>query len=73
MQAYGIIRMQNVSPRSEHGAGQSVPFLRVTVVACSQAPEDLVMSTANDFRERSEEYQLIQSAIPAHDKYSSDG
>ena len=38
-----------------------------------QAPEDLVMSTGAEFRERSEEYQLIQSAIPSHDKYSSDG
>ena len=38
-----------------------------------QAPDDLVMSTGDEFRERCEEYQLIQSAIPSHDKYSSDG
>ena len=38
-----------------------------------QAPEDLVMSTADEYRERSEEYQLIQCAIPTHEKFSSDG
>lgn len=38
-----------------------------------QVPEDLVMSTADEYRERSEEYQLIQCAIPTHEKFSSDG
>lgn len=41
--------------------------------AWNQVPEDLVMSTADEYRERSEEYQLIQCAIPTHEKFSSDG
>ncbi|CAM9389974.1 unnamed protein product, partial [Choristocarpus tenellus] len=38
-----------------------------------KASEDLVMSTAGDYRERSEEYTLIQNAIPLNEKYSCDG
>lgn len=43
------------------------------VLVNHQAPEELVMSTADEYRERSEEYQLIQSAIPTYEKFSSDG
>lgn len=39
----------------------------------TQAPHDLVMSTADEYRERNEEYQLIQNAIPTHEKHGSEG
>ncbi|CAM9801293.1 unnamed protein product [Scytosiphon promiscuus] len=37
-----------------------------------KVPQDLVMSTADEYRERSEEYQLIQCAVPTCEKFSSD-
>jgi MYCBP-associated protein family len=36
--------------------------------ALGKAPEDLVMSTAEEYRERSELYQLLLKATPANEK-----
>lgn len=47
--------------------------IRVVDRGTLQVEENLVMSTADDFRERSETYQLVQSAIPANEKCSSEG
>ncbi|CAM9153278.1 unnamed protein product, partial [Chrysoparadoxa australica] len=37
-----------------------------------KSPEELMMSTADEYRERSEAYQLIQAAVPPHEKYGSE-
>ena len=36
-------------------------------------PEELVMLTSGDFRERSEAYDVLQMAIPAKEKQVGDG
>mmetsp|Transcript_96900 Transcript_96900/g.277076 ORF Transcript_96900/g.277076 Transcript_96900/m.277076 type:complete len:140 (-) Transcript_96900:1544-1963(-) len=34
-------------------------------------PSKMMMSDSNEFREKAEEYQVIQAAIPAHERYGA--